>query len=147
MKTRIADDAKAALKAGDKRRLSVLRLMLSDIKRVEIDKRIELDDAGVVAVLQKMAKQRNEAMEQFAEAQREDLRAREQFELEVIRSYLPEPLSGDELARLIDRAVEQAGASDMRAMGRVMGAVKEMAEGRADMAQVSREVKRRLAAS
>ena len=147
MKTRIADDAKVALKAGDKRRLSVLRLMLSDIKRVEIDKRVELDDAGVVAVLQKMAKQRNEAMEQFAEAQREDLRAREQFELEVIRSYLPEPLSGDELARLIDRAVEQAGASDMRAMGRVMGAVKEMAEGRADMAQVSREVKRRLAAS
>ena len=147
MKTRIADDAKAALKAGDKRRLSVLRLMLSDIKRVEIDKRVELDDAGVVAVLQKMAKQRNEAMEQFAEAQREDLRAREQFELEVIRSYLPEPLSGDELARLIDRAVEQAGASDMRAMGRVMGAVKEMAEGRADMAQVGREVKRRLAAS
>ena len=147
MKTRIADDAKAALKAGDKRRLSVLRLMLSDIKRVEIDKRAALDDAGVVAVLQKMAKQRNEAMEQFADAQREDLRAREQFELEVIRSYLPEPLSGDELARLIDRAVEQAGASDMRAMGRVMGAVKEMAEGRADMAQVSREVKRRLAAS
>ena len=147
MKTRIADDAKAALKAGDKRRLSVLRLMLADIKRVEIDKRAELDDAGVVAVLQKMAKQRNEAMEQFAEAQREDLRAREQFELEVIRSYLPEPLSGDELTRLIDRAVEQAGASDMRAMGRVMGAVKEMAEGRADMAQVSREVKRRLAAS
>ena len=147
MKTRIANDAKAALKAGDKRRLSVLRLMLSDIKRVEIDKRVELDDAGVVAVLQKMAKQRNEAMEQFADAQREDLRAREQFELEVIRSYLPEPLSGDELARLIDRAVEQAGASDMRAMGRVMGAVKEMAEGRADMAQVSREVKRRLAAS
>ena len=147
MKTRIADDAKAALKAGDKRRLSVLRLMLSDIKRVEIDKRVELDDAGVVAVLQKMAKQRNEAMEQFADAQREDLRAREQFELEVIRSYLPEPLSGDELARLIDRAVEQAGASDMGAMGRVMSAVKEMAEGRADMAQVSREVKRRLAAS
>ena len=147
MKTRIANDAKAALKAGDKRRLSVLRLMLADIKRVEIDKRAELDDAGVVAVLQKMAKQRNEAMEQCAAAQREDLRAREQFELEVIRSYLPEPLSGDELTRLIDRAVEQAGASDMRAMGRVMGAVKEMAEGRADMARVSREVKRRLAAS
>ncbi len=147
MKSRIADDMKAALKAGDKRRLSVLRLMLSDIKRVEIDKRAALDDAGVVAVLQKMAKQRNEAMGQFADAQREDLRAREQFELEVIRSYLPEPLSGDELARLIDRAVEQAGASDMRAMGRVMGAVKEMAQGRADLAQVSREVKRRLSAS
>ena len=138
---------KAALKAGDKRRLSVLRLILSDVKRVEIDKREELDDAGVVAVLQKMAKQRNEAIEQFAGAQREDLRAREQFELEVIQSYLPEPLSGDELAQLIDRAVAQAGASDMRAMGRVMSAVKEMAQGRADMAQVSREVKRRLSAS
>ena len=147
MKLRIADDAKAALKAGDKRRLSVLRLILADVKRVEIDKRCDLDDAGVVAVLQKMAKQRNEAMEQFAAARREDLREREQFELEVIQSYLPEPLSGDELARLIDRAVEQTGASDMRAMGRVMSAVKEMAEGRADMAQVSREVKRRLAAS
>ena len=147
MKLRIADDAKAALKAGDKRRLSVLRLILADVKRVEIDKRAALDDAGVVAVLQKMAKQRNEAMEQFAAARREDLREREQFELEVIQSYLPEPLSGDELARLIDRAVEQTGASDMRAMGRVMSAVKEMAEGRADMAQVSREVKRRLAAS
>ena len=147
MKSRIADDMKAALKAGDKRRLSVLRLMLSDVKRAEIDKRRELDDAGVVAVLQKMAKQRNEAIEQFAGAQREDLREREQFELEVIQGYLPEPLSGDELTRLIDRAVEQAGASDISAMGRVMSAVKEMAQGRADMAQVSREVKRRLTAS
>ena len=147
MKSRIADDMRAALKAGDKRRLSVLRLMLADIKRAEIDKRCELDDAGVVAVLQKMAKQRNEAIEQFAGAQREDLREREQFELEVIQSYLPEPLSGGELTRLIDRAVEQAGASDISAMGRVMGAVKEMAQGRADMAQVSREVKRRLAAT
>ena len=147
MKSRIADDMKAALKAGDKRRLSVLRLMLSDVKRAEIDKRCELDDAGVVAVLQKMAKQRHEAIEQFAGAQREDLREREQFELEVIQGYLPEPLSGDELTRLIDRAVEQAGASDISAMGRVMSAVKEMAQGRADMAQVSREVKRRLTAS
>ena len=147
MKSRIADDMKAALKSGDKRRLAVLRLILSDIQRAGIDARRELDEPGVFAVLNKMAKQRNESIEQFAAAGRDDLRDREQFELSVIREYLPEPLSGDELARLIDRAVEQTGAADIRAMGKVMNVVKTLAEGRADMAEVSRRVKQRLSAS
>jgi len=146
MKSRIADDMKAALKSGDKRRLAVLRLMLSDIKRAEIDARAELDEAGVLAVLNRMAKQRKESICQFADAGRDDLREQEQFELGVIGDYLPEPLSGDELARLIERAIEQTGAADIKAMGKVMSAVKTLAAGRADMAEVSRLVKRRLSA-
>jgi len=144
MKSRIADDMKAALKSGDKRRLAVLRLMLSDIKRAEIDARAELDEAAVLAVLNKMAKQRKESIGQFADAGRDDLREQEQFELGVIGDYLPEPLSGDELARLVERAVEQTGAADIKAMGKVMSAVKTLVAGRADMAEVSRLVKRRL---
>lgn len=146
MKSRIADDMKAALKSGDKRRLAVLRLMLSDIKRAEIDARAELDEAGVLAVLNRMAKQRKESVVQFADAGRDDLREQEQFELGVIGDYLPEMLSGDELARLVERAVEETGAADIRAMGKVMSAVKTLAAGRADMAEVSRLVKRRLSA-
>jgi len=146
MKSRIADDMKAALKSGDKRRLAVLRLMLSDIKRAEIDARAELDEAAVLAVLNRMAKQRKESIGQFADAGRDDLREQEQFELGVIGDYLPEPLSGDELARLIERAIEQTGAADIKAMGKVMSAVKTLAAGRADMAEVSRLVKRRLSA-
>lgn len=146
MKSRIADDMKAALKSGDKRRLAVLRLMLSDIKRAEIDARAELDEAGVLAVLNRMAKQRKESVVQFADAGRDDLREQEQFELGVIGDYLPEMLSGDELARLVERAIEETGAADIRAMGKVMSAVKTLAAGRADMAEVSRLVKRRLSA-
>jgi len=146
MKSRIADDMKAALKSGDKRRLAVLRLMLSDIKRAEIDARAELDEAAVLAVLNRMAKQRKESIGQFADAGRDDLREQEQFELGVIGDYLPEPLSGDELARLVERAIEQTGAADIKAMGKVMSAVKTLAAGRADMAEVSRLVKRRLSA-
>lgn len=146
MKSRIADDMKAALKSGDKRRLAVLRLMLSDIKRAEIDARAELDEAGVLAVLNRMAKQRKESIVQFADAGRDDLREQEQFELGVIGDYLPEMLSGDELARLVERAIEETGAADIRAMGKVMSAVKTLAAGRADMAEVSRLVKRRLSA-
>jgi len=146
MKSRIADDMKAALKSGDKRRLAVLRLMLSDIKRAEIDARAELNEAAILAVLNKMAKQRKESIGQFADAGRDDLREQEQFELGVIGDYLPEPLSGDELARLVERAVEQTGAADIKAMGKVMSAVKALAEGRADMAEVSRLVKQRLSA-
>ncbi|MDD9806467.1 MAG: GatB/YqeY domain-containing protein [Gammaproteobacteria bacterium] len=146
MKSRIADDMKAALKSGDKRRLAVLRLMLSDIKRAEIDARAELNEAAILAVLNKMAKQRKESIGQFADAGRDDLREQEQFELGVIGDYLPEPLSGDELARLVERAVEQTGAADIKAMGKVMSAVKTLAEGRADMAEVSRLVKQRLSA-
>lgn len=146
MKSRIADDMKAALKSGDKRRLAVLRLMLSDIKRAEIDARAELDEAGVLAVLNRMAKQRRESIGQFADAGRDDLREQEQFELGVIGDYLPEPLSGDELARLVERAIEQTGAAGIQAMGQVMSAVKTLAAGRADMAEVSRLVKRRLSA-
>lgn len=147
MKSRIADDMKAALKSGDKRRLAVLRLMLSDIKRAEIDARAELDEAGVLAVLNRMAKQRRESIGQFADAGRDDLREQEQFELGVIGGYLPEPLSGDELASLVERAIEQTGAAGIQAMGQVMSAVKSLAKGRADMAEVSRLVKRRLSAS
>ena len=144
MKSSLMDDIKTALKAGDKKRLRVLRLIASEIKQKEVDSRMELDDSGFITVLEKMAKQRKESMRQYADAKRDDLFEQEQFELGIIQSYLPEPLSEVELDTLIDKMIEQSGASSVKEMGKVIGLIKAAAQGRVDMAKASQLVKQKL---
>jgi uncharacterized protein YqeY len=135
---------KTAMKAGDKTRLGVIRLMLAAIKQREIDERIDLDDAQVLAVLDKMVKQRRDSITQYSGAGREDLAEIERFEIEVIQSYLPRALTDDELTALIDAAMASTQASAMSDMGKVMGLLKPQIQGRADMGSVSARVKQRL---
>ena len=144
LKNQITEDMKSAMKAGEKDRLKVVRLILAAIKQVEVDKRIELDDAAVLAVLDKMVKQRRDSVEQFEKGNREDLAAIERAEIDVLETYLPEQLSADELARMVDEVIAATGAESMRDMGKVMGQIKAMAAGRADMGAVSATVKERL---
>ena len=144
LKNQITEDMKSALKAGEKDRLRVVRLILAAIKQVEVDKRIELDDAAVLAVLDKMVKQRRDSVEQFEKGNREDLAAIERAEIEVLETYLPEQLSADELAKMVDEVIAATGAESMRDMGKVMGQIKAKAAGRADMGAVSATVKERL---
>ena len=144
LKSRITEDMKAAMRAGDKARLGTIRMVLAAIKQVEVDTREALDDAGVLAVLDKMVKQRRESIEQFRKAGRDDLADAEQDELEVIGTYLPEPLSEEEIGQLIDSAIAETGAASVRDMGKVMGLLKPQIQGRADMSAVSARVKARL---
>ena len=146
LKSKIQDDMKSSMKSGDKSRLGVIRLMLSAIKQVEVDERIELDDTRILAVLDKMAKQRRESIAQFDAAGRDDLSAIEHAELEIIREYLPEALSEAEIEALIEQSIAAAGAQSMQDMGKVMGMLKPQLQGRADMGQVSQLVKSRLSA-
>lgn len=141
LKGKILDDVKGAMKAGDKDRLKVLRLITAAIKQVEIDERIELDDAGVLTILNKMVKQRRDSIAQFVDGNRQDLADIEASEIDVIVHYLPEPLSDAELDSLIAEAVTATGATTIRDMGKVMGAVKANASGRADMGAVGIKVK------
>ena len=147
LKPHLVADMKSSMKSGDKARLKVIRMILAAIKQVEVDERIELDDARVVAVLDKMAKQRRESISQFEQAGRDDLATIEQAELEVIQHYLPEALSEDEINELIEAAIAETGASDMKQMGQVMGKLKPRLQGRADMGQVSQLIKTRLGAN
>jgi hypothetical protein len=144
LKGQITEDMKSAMKAGDKDRLKVVRLMLSAVKQIEIDKRIEIDDDGVLAVLGKMVKQRRDSVEQFEKGGREDLAKIERDEIAILEQYLPAQLSTDELASLIDEAIKASGAESIRDMGKVMGQIKAKAAGRADMGAVSAAVKERL---
>ena len=144
LKNQITEDMKSALKAGEKDRLKVVRLILAAIKQVEVDQRVELDDAGVLAVLNKMVKQRHDSVEQFEKGDREDLAAIERAEIAVLDNYLPEPLSADALAALLDEVIAATGAESIRDMGKVMGQIKARAAGRADMGAVSATVKERL---
>ena len=146
LKARISDDMKSAMKAGDKDRLKVVRLIMAAIKQVEVDKRVELDDAAVLSVLDKMVKQRRDSVEQFEKGGRDDLAAIERAEIDVLQDYLPEQLSADEIAALVDEAIAATGAEGMRDMGKVMGQIKAKAAGRADMGIVSATVKERLGA-
>ncbi|MFA7097533.1 MAG: GatB/YqeY domain-containing protein [Gammaproteobacteria bacterium] len=141
LKKRIEGDMKAALRAGDKRRLGTIRLILAAIKQREVDERIVLDDAQVLAVLDKMAKQRRESVAQYQAAGRQDLVEQESFELEVIQGYMPVPLSEAELDALISAAVTETGASSIKDMGKVMGVLKPRVQGRADMGAVSARIK------
>ncbi|HSG59470.1 MAG TPA: GatB/YqeY domain-containing protein [Woeseiaceae bacterium] len=144
LKSRITSDMKSAMKAGDKERLKVIRLALAAIKQVEVDQRTELDDAGVLSVLDKMVKQRRDSIEQFERGGREDLAAIELAEIAVLETYLPEQLSDAELDALIEEAVGTTGAESIRDMGKVMAIIKSKAAGRADMGAVGAKVKARL---
>ena len=144
LKNQITEDMKSAMKAGEKDRLKVVRLIMAAIKQVEVDKRVELDDAGVLSVLEKMVKQRRDSVEQFEKGGREDLAAIERDEIEVLQAYLPEQLSADEIAALVDEVIAATGAESIRDMGKVMGQIKAKAAGRADMGAVSATVKERL---
>ncbi|HKH21846.1 MAG TPA: GatB/YqeY domain-containing protein [Gammaproteobacteria bacterium] len=144
LKARINDDMKTALRAGDRPRLGTIRLMLAAINQREIDTRTELNDAEVVAILDKMVKQRRESIAQYQSARRGDLVAAEQFELDLILSYMPAALSDEEVARLIDASLTESDASSLRDMGKVMRLIKPQLQGRADMAAVSARVKTRL---
>jgi uncharacterized protein YqeY len=144
LKTRITEAMKAAMRAHEKARLSTVRLMLADIKRIEVDERIEVDDARVLVILDKMAKQRRDSISQFRAAGRNDLADAETFELGVIGEFMPQPLSEAELTALIDKALADSGATGAADMGKVMALIKPAAQGRADMAAVSKLVKARL---
>ena len=144
LKAQITEDMKSAMKAGEKDRLKVVRLIRAAIKQIEIDTREELDDAAVLAVLAKMVKQRRDSVEQFEKGDREDLAAIERAEIVVINDYLPEQLSPEELAAMVDEVIQTTGAAGIRDMGKVMGQIKVLASGRADMGAVSATVKERL---
>ena len=145
LKARITDDMKAAMRAGEKDRLGVIRLILAALKQREVDERIELDDAQVLGILEKMVKQRRDSIEQYTAANREDLVAVERAEVEVIQTYLPAPLSAAELDAIVAKAIADSGATSAREMGKVIGLVKPQVTGRADMGQVSELIKSRLA--
>ncbi|WP_374475640.1 GatB/YqeY domain-containing protein [Zoogloea sp.] len=144
LKVQISDDMKAAMRAKDSARLSALRLLLAAIKQREVDDRIELDDAAVVAVVDKMLKQRRDSVAQYEAAQRFDLASAERFEIDVLTAYKPAGLSAEQITTIIDTAVAATGASTPADMGKLMAAIKPQLAGKADMTEVSRLVKSRL---
>ncbi len=144
LKNRLTDAMKDAMRARAKQRLGAIRLILADIKRIEVDERIEVDDARVLAVLDKMVKQRRDSLSQFQAAARDDLAAQEQAELDVIAEFLPAALSDTELDTLIAAAISESQAESMRDMGKVMAILKAQVQGRTDMAAVSQKIKARL---
>lgn len=144
LKERITADMKTAMRAKDKDSLGTIRLILAAVKQVEVDERITLDDSAVLAILDKMVKQRRDSISQFEKAGRDDLVAQERGELELIQTYLPKALDESEIDALIDEAVATTGASGMRDMGKVMGWLKPKLQGRADMGKVSGQIKQRL---
>jgi hypothetical protein len=145
LKARITDDMKAAMRAREAARLSTIRLLLSAIKQKEVDERIELSEADVLAIIDKMIKQRRESIAQFDAGGRPELAAAERAEIAVLQEYMPQQLSDAEVERLIEAAIAAAGASGPAAMGKVMGALKLQLAGRADMTKVAARVKTRLA--
>ena len=144
LKERITEDMKTAMKAGDKERLATIRLALAAIKQREVDERISLDDAQVLAVLDKMIKQRREAISQFESGGRSDLVAKETAEIGVLQAYLPVQLTPAEIDALIAEAIAATGAASVKDMGKVMGFVKPKAQGRADMGALSARIKQKL---
>ena len=141
LKTSIQEDMKAALRAGDRARLGVIRMLLAAVKQREVDERRELDDPAILQVVEKLIKQRREAAAQFGSAGRDDLEQKELSEISVLQQYLPEPLTEAELDALIRDVIETTGASGIRDMGKVMSAIRERAQGRAEMSRVSARVK------
>ena len=144
LKARIQTDMKEAMKAGDKDRLKVVRMLLAAVKQIEIDKRIMLDDPGVLGVIEKMVKQRRDSVSQFRTGNREDLATIELAEIAELERYLPDPLSDAEIEELIGKAITDTGAAGVRDMGKVMGKLKAATQGRADMGAVGAKVKARL---
>ena len=144
LKKRITDDMKLAMKAKDKQALKAVRMILEAIKQKEVDGRIELDDAQVMVVIQKMVKQRKDSISQFSDAGRNDLVEVEEAELVVSNSYMPEQLSDAEVAEAVDKAIIDSGADSMKDMGKLMGMLKGQLDGKADMGLVSRLIKDKL---
>jgi len=144
LKDRLQNDVKDAMRARAKQTLGTLRLIMAELKRREVDERIELSDQDVLLILEKMVKQRRDSLSQYLAADRQDLADQEQFELDLIAQYLPEPLSDEAVLTLIEEAIEAAGAREMSKMGQVMGWVKDRAQGRADMAKVGQLVRAQL---
>lgn len=144
LKDKLQQDMKAAMRAGEKPRLAVIRLINAAIKQREVDERIELDDDQVTAAIDKMAKQRRESIEQYEKAGRDDLADQEKFELELLKSYLPEQLGEAEIDAMIEAAVTATGASSIKDMCKIMGQLKPKLAGRADMGAVSGKIKARL---
>ena len=135
---------KSAMRAGDKDRMAVIRMLLAAIQRREVDERVELDDAGVLKTVEKLVKQGQESARQYADGGRDELADKELAEVKVLKHYLPEQLGDAELDALIDEIIQATGAESIRDMGKVMGAIREKAQGRADMGKVGARVKARL---
>jgi uncharacterized protein YqeY len=146
LKERITEDMKAAMRGGDKERLGTIRMLQAAIKQREVDERITLDDAQVLAVIEKMVKQRTESIVQFEQGGRADLASKEKAEIEQLQAYLPVQLSDAEVDALIRETIAATGATSIKDMGKVMGAVKAKAAGRADMGAVSARIKAALGA-
>ncbi|AUN94262.1 GatB/YqeY domain-containing protein [Pseudazoarcus pumilus] len=146
LKDRIHDDMKAAMRAREAARLSALRLLIAAIRQREIDERVDLDEAGVVAIVEKLVKQRRDAAAQYEAAGREDLASAERLEVDVLSVYLPAALDVAELDAMIEAAIADSGAQGLADMGKAMGVLKPRVAGRADMAEVSRRVRTRLGA-
>jgi len=144
IKSRLTADIKTAMKSGDKPRLAVLRLISSAVKQREVDERVDTDDSAMIQILDKMAKQRRESIEQFESAERQDLADAEKAELAIIQDYLPAQLSDSEIDTLINDAISATSAESIRDMGKVMGTLKPQLQGRADMSAVSARIKDRL---
>ena len=144
LKERITEDMKAAMRASDKERLSTIRMLQAAIKQREVDERITLDDAQVIAVLEKMVKQRKESIVQFEQGGRADLADKEKAEIALLQAYLPAPLSAAEVDTIIREAIAATGAASVKDMGKVMGVVKAKAAGRTDMGAVSARIKAAL---
>ena len=144
IKEQISNDIKDVMRAKDKEKLSAMRLITAAIKQVEVDERIEIDEARMLVILDKLVKQRHESISQFKAAGRDDLVVQEQYELDIINQYLPEPLTDDEIATLIKQALADTGAVKMSDMGKIMAQLKPLMQGRADMAKVSATIKATL---
>ena len=147
LKKQIQDAVISAMKSGEKERLKIVRLITSSMKQVEVDERIELDDARIIAILDKMVKQRRESISQFKTAGRDDLVKQESFEIDIIQEFLPQALSEEELDTIVNQAIETTGASSIKDMGKVMGLVKPQIIGRADMGEISGRIKSLLSTS
>ncbi len=146
LKARIIEDMKSAMRARDTGRLNAIRLILAALKQKEVDERIELDDAAVLVILDKMLKQRKDSIAQFEAAGRQDLAQQEHFEVTVVQQYMPQALSAEAVTAIVEQAIQDSGAAGMQDMARVMALVKPQLAGRADMGQVSGLVKARLGA-
>ena len=146
LKEQITADMKDAMRARDSERLGVVRLLQAAIKQREVDERIELDDAAVLAVIEKMIKQRRESVKQYTDAGRQELADQEIAEIAILEPYLPAQLSADEIVAAVQAAIAETGAAEMKDMGKVMGVLKPKLQGKADMGQVSAQVKAQLSA-
>ena len=144
LKTRITDAMKDAMRAKDKETLGAVRLILADFKRIEVDERIDLDEARILTVLDKMLKQRRDSQSQFEAAGREDLAAKERFEITVIQTFMPAQLTDAEIDQMIAAAMAETGAATAKDMGKVMGLLKPQMQGKADMAVVGQRIKAKL---